>query len=49
MAANLRIDDALILICAVAVRNQCDVFTTNRDFQKFAQCLPVVLHSSTDR
>jgi predicted nucleic acid-binding protein len=37
------------LICAVAVRNQCEVFTTDRDFEKFARHVPFVLHSLTAR
>ncbi len=37
------------LICAVAVSNQCAVFTTDRDFEKFAEHLPSVLHSQAER
>lgn len=33
------------LICAVAVRHDLAIFTTDKDFQQFARCLPVVLHS----
>jgi predicted nucleic acid-binding protein len=36
------------LICAVAVRNQCEVFTVDRDFQKFAKYIPLVLHSPAE-
>jgi hypothetical protein len=32
------------LICAVAVRRQSAVFTTDKDFSRFAKCLPLVLH-----
>ena len=32
------------LICAVAVRHDLAVFTTDGDFPLFAKCLPIVLH-----
>lgn len=32
------------LICAVAVRHDLAIFTTDRDFPKFARCLPIVMH-----
>lgn len=32
------------LICAVAVRHDLPVFTTDRDFHRFARRLPIVLH-----
>ena len=32
------------LICAVAVRHDLSVFTTDADFPRFARCLPIVLH-----
>lgn len=32
------------LICAVAVRCDLAIFTTDGDFEHFAQCLPIVLH-----
>ena len=32
------------LICAVAVRHDLSVFTTDGDFPHFARCLPIVLH-----
>lgn len=32
------------LICAVAVRNNFAVFTTDKDFSLFAKRLPIVLH-----
>ena len=34
------------LICAAAVRHNCSIFTTDGDFAKFANCLPVVLHEN---
>ena len=32
------------LICAVAVRHDLAIFTTDGDFNHFAKCLPIVLH-----
>jgi len=32
------------LICAVAVRHDLAIFTTDGDFRQFARCLPIVLH-----
>lgn len=32
------------LICAVAVRHDLSVFTTDRDFAHFAKCIPIVLY-----
>ena len=32
------------LICAVAVRNDFAIFTTDGDFHLFAKCLPIVIH-----
>lgn len=32
------------LICAVAVRRQLSIFTTDKDFPLFARQLPIVLH-----
>ena len=34
------------LICAVAIRHDMAVFTTDGDFSQFAKCLPVVLHEA---
>lgn len=34
------------LICAVAVRRQLAIYTTDKDFQQFAKCLPIVLHET---
>lgn len=35
------------LICAVAVRHDLAVFTTDEDFSLFAKCVPFVLHEAT--
>lgn len=32
------------LICSVAVRRQCAIYTTDKDFPLFAKHLPIVLH-----
>ena len=32
------------LICAVAVRNEFSIFTTDKDFEHFAKTLPLHLH-----
>ncbi len=32
------------LICAVAVRHDLAIFTTDGDFPQFARCLPIVMH-----
>ena len=32
------------LICAVAVRQDLSIFTTDKDFGRYAKCLPIVLH-----
>ena len=32
------------LICAVAVRHDLAVFTTDGDFPRYARCLPIMLH-----
>ncbi len=32
------------LICAIAVRNQFSIFTTDGDFTHFSRVLPIVLH-----
>jgi predicted nucleic acid-binding protein len=34
------------LICSVAVRRQLAIYTTDRDFLRFAQHLPLVLHET---
>lgn len=35
------------LICAVAVRHDFAIFTTDDDFSRFAKCVPIVLHVGT--
>jgi predicted nucleic acid-binding protein len=32
------------LICAAAVRRDIAIFTTDKDFLRFAKCLPIALH-----
>jgi len=32
------------LICAVGARHQHEIYTTDADFERFARCLPIVLH-----
>jgi predicted nucleic acid-binding protein len=32
------------LICAVAIRKRLAIFTTDKDFQRFAKQLPIILH-----
>ncbi len=32
------------LICAVGVRHEHEIYTTDADFELFARCLPIVLH-----
>ena len=34
------------LICAVAVRQDLAIFTTDGDFRQFSECLPIVLHGT---
>jgi predicted nucleic acid-binding protein len=34
------------LICAVAVRNDFAIYTSDKDFALFAQCLPIALHKA---
>jgi predicted nucleic acid-binding protein len=34
------------LICAAAVRRDMAIFTIDKDFLRFAKCLPIVLHES---
>jgi len=34
------------LICAVAVRNQLAIYTTDKDFSIFAKHLPIILHAA---
>jgi len=37
------------LICAVAVRHDLSIFTTDKDFGQFVRCLPIVLHDPRHR
>jgi len=32
------------LICAVAFRNSMSIFTTDKDFERYAKTVPIVLH-----
>jgi hypothetical protein len=32
------------LICAVGVRHELEIYTTDADFERFARCLPIALH-----
>jgi predicted nucleic acid-binding protein len=32
------------LICAVGVRHGLEIYTTDVDFERFARCLPIILH-----
>lgn len=32
------------LICAVGVRHEHEIYTTDADFKRFTRCLPIVLH-----
>jgi predicted nucleic acid-binding protein len=34
-----------LLVCAVAARNDFPIFTTDRDFDRYARHLPVRLHA----
>ena len=36
--------NADFLICAVGVRHEMEIYTTDADFERFARCLPIVLH-----
>lgn len=35
------------LACAIAVRNDLAIFTTDEDFRRFAGCLPIVLYGTS--
>jgi hypothetical protein len=32
------------MICAVGVRHEMEIYTTDADFERFARCLPIALH-----
>lgn len=34
------------LICSTAVNNGCEILTTDKDFELFANVLPIALHKS---
>jgi len=34
------------LICAVAVRNKCSIYTTDKDFDLFSKYIQIVLHKA---
>ena len=34
------------LICAIAVRNEFSIFTTDKDFELFAEYVPILLHQA---
>ncbi len=36
------------LICAIAVRNEFSIFTTDEDFTGFARLLPITLHETAE-
>lgn len=46
-AAGLPGSPADFLICAVAIRRGWEVFTTDRDFQRYATVLPLRLHAAS--
>jgi predicted nucleic acid-binding protein len=35
------------LICAVAVRNKCHIYTADRDFTLFSEHVPIMLHTAS--
>ena len=43
-AKGIHASNTDFLICAVAVRNELAIFTSDQDFTKFAKILPIVLH-----
>ncbi len=43
-AKGIQASNTDFLICAVAVRKELAIFTTDADFSRFARCLPIVLH-----
>ncbi len=44
-AKGIHASNTDFLICAVAVRNEFAIFSTDQDFTKFAKILPIVLHT----
>jgi len=43
-AAGVQGSNTDFLICAVSVRAGCSMFTTDRDFERYAKHLPIKLH-----
>jgi len=43
-AKGIHASNTDFLICAVAVRNEFEVFTSDADFTRFAKVIPIVLH-----
>jgi predicted nucleic acid-binding protein len=43
-AKGIHASNTDFLICAVAVRNEFSIFTSDQDFTQFAKALPIVLH-----
>ena len=43
-AKGIHASNTDFLICAVAVRNDFAIFTSDQDFTQFAKVLPIVLH-----
>lgn len=43
-AAGVQGSNTDFLICAVAVRSECAVFTTDKDFERFAKHIPLTLY-----
>lgn len=43
-AKGIHASNTDFLICAVAVRNDFSIFTSDQDFTRFAKVLPIVLH-----
>lgn len=43
-AKGIHASNTDFLICAVAVRNEFAIFTSDADFARFAKVLPIVLH-----
>ncbi len=44
-AKGIHASNTDFLICAVAVRNEYAIFSSDGDFAKFAKILPIVLHT----
>lgn len=44
-AKGIHASNTDFLICAVAVRNEYAIFTSDQDFTQFAKVLPILLHA----